>query len=285
MIGKSAKETVKKTGESQKLLESGEAAKGERVHCGKVTYSFKERLNSFCNLSHCNTWVGLVDCEPTMAGNGKPQSLKQTSQSQSNLLFHSQTHGDVRQDKARIASAQRGTRQPALLTKYTREQQLNSKLPRSQNRPTPNKRTKKLTLWVEPIVKEELERIAKREGLSLSKSGAAFLKRSLQQNIDLAYSALLTPIIETAIDKRMRARDTRLAFLLARTAFSAEQTRSLVTNILGRQSGMTEDLLKTILEMTKRTAKGNLTRRNPELEELIAAVRQWLEDAAQDPTN
>src|ERR687896_326576 len=213
-----------------------------------------------------------------MASNGKPQFLRNVFSQQSNGAVTERIQRFGRQDKARISSARLGTAQPAPHTKYTRAKPLNRKLPRSQNRPIHNKRTQKLTLWVEPIVKEELERIAKREGLSLSKSGAAFLKRSLQQHIVLAYSALLTPIIETAIDKRMRARDTRLAFLLARTAFSAEQTRSLVTNILDRQSGMTEDLLKTILEMTKRTAKGNLTRRNPELEELIAAVRQWVND-------
>jgi hypothetical protein len=48
---------------------------------------------------------------------------------------------------------------------------------------------------------------------------------------------------------------------------------------------MTEETLKTILAMTKRTAKGNLTRRNPELEELIAVIKQWLDHEEQEPTN
>jgi hypothetical protein len=220
-----------------------------------------------------------------MASNGKPQLLKQIFSQQPKGGGAETLDASVRQDKARIASAREATRQPAALTKFTRAQPLNSKPTRSQNRPTRNRKAQKLTLWVDPIVKEELERRAKREGLSLSKSGAAFLKRSLQQDIDLEYSALLTPIIEAAIDKRMGARDARLAFLLARNAFSSEQTRSLVTNVLGRQSGMTEETLKTILAMTKRTAKGNLTRRNPELEELIAVIKQWLEHDAHEPAN
>jgi K+-sensing histidine kinase KdpD len=83
----------------------------------------------------------------------------------------------------------------------------------------------------------------------------------------------------------MQGISNRLAFLLARNAFSSEQTRAIATNILGRQSGMTEETLKNILAMTKRTAKGNLTRRNPELEELIAAIKQWLDDAEKEPTN
>jgi hypothetical protein len=222
-----------------------------------------------------------------MTSNGKPQFLRQIFSLQSNGAATNAGNASVRQDKARISSAQVRTRQPAPLTKYTREQSLNSKLPRSQNSPTRNKRTKKLTLWVEPIVKDELERIAKREGLSLSKSGAAFLKRSLQQNIDLSYSALLTPIIEAAIDKRMNARDNRLAWLLVRVAFASEQTRAITTNILGRQQGMTEDILKNILAMSQRTAKGNITRSSPELRELINAIDKWLlsKDQEQEPSN
>jgi poly-D-alanine transfer protein DltD len=218
-----------------------------------------------------------------MASNGKPQFAKNIFLQQSKGGLAEAVDASVRQDKARIASARTGTAQPAQLTKYTREQPVNSTLPRSQNRPTPNKRTKKLTLWVEPIVKEELERIANREGLSLSKSGAAFLKRSLQQHIDLEYSALLTPIIETAIEKRMRSRDSRLAWLLVRVAFDTGQTRSLVTNILGRQQGMTEETLKTILAMSQRTAKGNITRKSPELSELMEALEKWLDDAGKEP--
>jgi hypothetical protein len=83
----------------------------------------------------------------------------------------------------------------------------------------------------------------------------------------------------------MQGISNRLAWLLARNAFASEQTRSLVTNILGRQSGMTEETLKTILVMTKRSAKGNLTRRNPELLELIEAVKQWVDDEEKEPSN
>jgi hypothetical protein len=187
------------------------------------------------------------------------------------------------QDKGRIASARSHLSQPAPLATGHRPHHLNRKSPRTQNRYTRTKRTQKLTLWVEPIVKDELARIAKREGLSLSKSGAAFLKRSLQQNIDLSYSALLTPIIEAAIDRRMTARDNRLAWLMVRNIFASEQTRAIAANILGRQHGMTGEALKTILAMTKRSAKATLTRRNPELAELIAAVQQWLAETENEP--
>jgi hypothetical protein len=157
---------------------------------------------------------------------------------------------------------------------------------RSKNAPLPKRKTVHLTLWVDPIVKAELQRLAEEEGLTVSKTGSAFLEQALKNNVDMQCSALLTPIIETAIDKRMRSRDSRLAWLLVRVAFDTGQTRSLVTNILGRQQGMTEDMLKNILAMSQRTAKGNITRKTPQLAELMEAVEKWLaEDEEKKPRN
>jgi hypothetical protein len=96
---------------------------------------------------------------------------------------------------------------------------LDTGVTRSKNTPNPKRQTVQLSLWVDPIVKRELQRVAELEGLTVSKTGSAFLKQALQQNVDMHYSALLTPIIETAIDKRMRSRDSRLAWLLVRVAF------------------------------------------------------------------
>jgi hypothetical protein len=133
---------------------------------------------------------------------------------------------------------------------------------RSQNPTDHNTQSVLVGLWVEPVVKAELKRLAAQEGLTVSAAGAAFLKQALQHNVDMHYRRLLTPIIEAAIDKRMRQRDSRLAWLLVRVAFDAGQTKSLVTNILGKQSGMTADVLKNILAMSQRAAKETITRQN-----------------------
>jgi hypothetical protein len=108
----------------------------------------------------------------------------------------------------------------------------------------------------------------------MSRAGGALLERALQQNIDMQYNAFLTPVIEAAIRKEIRSFSNRIAMLLARTLFASEQTRSLTTNILGRQPGITEDLLKHILAMSQKAARGNLSRKTPP--ELIAAIEQWL---------
>jgi hypothetical protein len=218
--------------------------------------------------------------------NGKRQSAKNIFQNHPNGAKAETLNAAVRQDKGRISSARTGTKQPAPYQNPMRPHELNTGAARSKNKPIPKRKTVHLTLWVDPIVKRELQRVAELEGLTVSKTGAAFLKQALQHNVDMHYSALLTPIIETAIDKRMNSRDSRLAWLLIRIAFDTGQTRSLVANILGRQQGMTEDVLKNILAMSQRTAKGNLTRRTPQIAELMEAVEKWLaEDEEKERSN
>jgi hypothetical protein len=219
--------------------------------------------------------------------NGKPQSSKNIFQSQPKGAKAETLNASVVQDKGRISSARIGTAQPAPHQNPMRPHPLSSNATRSKNKPKPKRKTVHLTLWVDPIVKRELQRIAEQEGVTVSKTGAALLKQALQNNVNMQYSELLTPIIETAIDRRMRSRDARLAWLLVRVAFDTGQTRSLVANILGRQQGMTEEALKTILAMSQRTAKGNITRKTPQLAELMEAVEKWLnaEDEKKEPRN
>jgi hypothetical protein len=211
-----------------------------------------------------------------MASNGNHQLAKNIFTQQSNGAAGNAGDAAVRQDKVRTSSVRIASAQPVLVTKTTRTQKTETKKPRTQKPHIPKRQRVLIGVWVQPIVKEELQRIAKREGVSVSKTTAAFLERALQQTIDLQYSALLTPIIEAAIDKRMRSRDSRLAWLLVRIVFDTGQTRALVANILGRQQGMTEETLKNILAMSQRTAKGNITRRTPQITELMEAVEKWL---------
>ena len=107
-----------------------------------------------------------------------------------------------------------------------RAQPLTTNTPRSQNTPTAKHRTVQLTLWTNPIVKAEIQRRAKREGVSVSAVGAAFLEKALQHNIDLEYGALIRPIIESAIKTNLHVMSTRLALLLVRVAFASGSIRS-----------------------------------------------------------
>src|SRR5438105_619217 len=69
----------------------------------------------------------------------------------------------VGQDKGAPSRERRASRQPAPLQKAMRQQQMNRNVSRSQNRPTPKRKTVHLTLWVKPVVKAELQRLAEQE--------------------------------------------------------------------------------------------------------------------------
>lgn len=94
----------------------------------------------------------------------------------------------------------------------------------------------------------------------------------------MQYGALLKPIIENQIRKQMQTVSTRMALLLVRVAFASEQTRSLVTNVLGRMQGITPETLNEILDRSAQAAKGKITYQSPQLEEIIEEVQQWFKE-------
>jgi hypothetical protein len=189
---------------------------------------------------------------------------------------------DVRQDKSaalrsRVASAQ--PERPALVMRSHPEV---SQPPRTQNNTTDKRKTVPLTLWVKPFIKAEVQRLVGleqhqgKEDVSLSSVGGAFLERGLQQNVDMKYGALLGPIIENAIDRRMRARDNRLVALLVRIAFETGQIRGIVTNNLAIQPGVIEDIIQTVLTNSEKEAKKNITRKTPQITEMLEELSQWM---------
>jgi hypothetical protein len=138
-------------------------------------------------------------------------------------------------------------------------------------------------LWVKPVVRETIERIAKKEDLSISATGGALLEKSLQQHLDTQYAGLIQPVIEKAITKEMRAYSNRIAFLLVRVAFASEQTRGIVTNILHRQSGVTPEILNEILDGSSKTAKRNISRRTPQLETILTELEKAFQEREEKP--
>ena len=142
------------------------------------------------------------------------------------------------------------------------------------------RQTVKLTSWVKPSVKAEYQRIAKAEGLTLSRTGAAALEEWLAGRLQVHYAGLLQPIIAQAIAKEMRSYSSRIATLLVRSMFTSEQTRAITYNILRKQPGMTDDRLDTIMDGSKSTAKRNIAHVSPELTPVIQAIEQWLTQTA-----
>ena len=189
-----------------------------------------------------------------------------------------QPRSGVGQDKGAHSRARIASTQPAPPEKVMRPHPMNNNTSRTQTRPTPKRKTVHLTLWVKPVVKTELQRIAERDGLSVSATGGAFLERAMQANVDMQYGALFQPIMEQAIRKHMRSYSSRIAVLLVRSLFASEQTRSLATNMLGRHPGVTQPVLEEILNGSSQAAKRNITRITPQLADLLKEVERWMQE-------
>jgi hypothetical protein len=218
-----------------------------------------------------------------MSNNLHPHSQRNIFTNQENRTKNKDAHGDVRQDKRAKTSARTATAQPARSHIPMRAEPLTTNTPRSQNTPKARKPKEKLTLWIDPIVKAEVQRRATREGLSDSEAGAALLKKGIQVDVDMSYGALLTPVFENVLRRYMAARDNRMASLLVRACIAIEQTRGVAVNILGRQPAKTQNVLKPdvlndILDRSLDDAKKKITNRSPELKELIKELNRWIVD-------
>src|SRR5713226_3219465 len=98
---------------------------------------------------------------------------------QSNSPNAQQPPRGVRQDKPHPSRERIASHQPGSVKKAVRSQQMSSNTNRSQKRSTPKRRTAQLILWVHPLAKAEIQRTAEREGLSVSKVGAALLEKAI----------------------------------------------------------------------------------------------------------
>jgi hypothetical protein len=212
-------------------------------------------------------------------------------------IFHLRTHSDVRcealestkerplhgvwQDKGAVSAPRGASAQPAALTPSTSGAvQMEQTGVRSQNRSTDSGTLEKATIRIPADLKAELQRIAKQGlgtgELSFSAVVTLFLYRQVQGHLDMQYGAMLGPLIEHVIDKRMQARDNRLVALLVRIAFETGQIRGIVTNNLAIQPGITAENIQTVLTESEKEAKANITRRSPQLAHILEELKAWI---------
>ena len=140
------------------------------------------------------------------------------------------------------------------------------------------RQTVQVASWVKPSIRAELQRLAEKEGLSVSKVSAALLEEAIRQKLHIQHAVLLQPIIEQTISKHMRSRDNRLAFLLARGAFESGMTKALAVFLL-KQAGVDQERLKAMLDECSRKARTTLLKRTPQLETVLSEVAAWLEES------
>ena len=179
-----------------------------------------------------------------------------------------------RQDNPAPPPAPSGTPQPAPHKNSTRTAPKNAQIPPTRQKKTRLGKDVQLNLWVRPVVKAELERVAKREGLSVSSAGEALLEKALQQDMYTQHGALLETILDRAVGRHMRTYSDRNAGLQARNLQKTELVFSLVTNILGRMPGMDEETITKILRDADDAANASITRTTLKQRNIVEAEKQ-----------
>jgi hypothetical protein len=210
-----------------------------------------------------------------LLNNKKPFSQQNIYAKQSKVTTNGKDPRDVGQDKDAPGRVRAASAEPVMVGDTPRTRQSNTKTPRLQNHFTRRKLVQ-VASWVDEPIREQLLTIAQSEGLSMSQTIAALLREILRERFHKQQAATLPSIIEKAVAKSNRSLATRLSWLLVRIAFDTGQTRVLATNTLGMQEGMTQDSLKEILDTADRRTKANLTRKTPQLTELVQTVEKWL---------
>ena len=160
----------------------------------------------------------------------------------------------------------------------------NTKSTRVQNRAN-GRKLRQVASWVDEPIIAQLQELARSQGLSISQTIRDLLKEILRQKFHQQQAATLPSIIEKAVAKSNRSLATRLSWLLVRIAFDTGQTRVLATNTLGMQDGITQDSLKEILDTADKRTKANLTRKTPQLTELMEAIEKWLLEGEKEAKN
>ena len=126
-------------------------------------------------------------------------------------IFLLQAHGGVGQDKSEPFRDR-----PALDQPYRPEEEIRSNQEGIRSTQT-NGQVKDslvpLTTQIRRSVKAEIQRLAKKENLSDSATAAAFLEQAVQGHIDMQYGAMLKPVIETTIERKIQSYSNRSANL------------------------------------------------------------------------
>ena len=128
------------------------------------------------------------------------------------------------------------------------------------------------TLWLDPVVRAEFERIAAREQLSISQVGAAACADWVRSDIHRQQGALAELKQRQMIREELQAFGGRIVFFLMRVAFSAEQARILITNVLKlvlKLTGHDQKSYYTLVDESAKLAKRNILRKTPQLKSLI----------------
>jgi hypothetical protein len=131
----------------------------------------------------------------------------------------------------------------------------------------------RVSSWIPPQIRVELQRQTERTGLSLSVLIAAILEKEVQQSIEEQYAIRLEPMIRKIIREELQTFGNRIVHFLMIIGYAAEQGRLLISNVLERVLLLlkvpdVDDILTTLVDRSNDTARKNVIEGMPPIKTL-----------------
>jgi len=179
---------------------------------------------------------------------------------------------EVWQDKGVLTNARAKASQPHPLAKESRAQDLNTNTYRAQKTNSSRVKLVHTTLHLHPLVRAELERKAAQAGVSISSIGAEALYEWASSDIHRQYNTTFKTELRQIIREELQAFGHRIVFFLMRIAFSAEQARILMTNVLKlvvKLTGGDRKSYYSLVDESGKLARRNILAKTPQLKSLL----------------
>jgi hypothetical protein len=173
-------------------------------------------------------------------------------------IFERSAHTGGRQDKyapprVRVAST-------APVPPKTPARRAGNPPPLRQRHGSRTRQTQQIAGWVLPPIKARIQAMANSQELSESKVVGALVEKALQWDADLHYGALLKPVIEKTLERKIQSQSDRQAHLALNAFYAAEQARILTLHLLRLVLGEDIDELPLIIGDSQTHAWENLKR-------------------------
>jgi hypothetical protein len=215
----------------------------------------------------------------TLPNNKKPHLKHNIFLNQSERLIinnspykKSKESTDVRQDKGALVSARAEAYQPDPLQKGSRAGLLNNAEVRSQKIHPARVKLVHTTLHLHPLVRRVLEQKAAEANVSISAIGAEALYEWATSTIERQHATTLKTELRQMFREELQAFGHRIVFFLMRIAFSAEQARILITNVLKlvvKLTGGDQKSYYSLVDKSSKLAKDNIIANTPQLKTLL----------------
>ena len=191
---------------------------------------------------------------------------------------------NVLQDKEHLGNAPHKASQPAPFSNGPGARALNTKT--TQIHKTKSGREKRIhsTFHLEPGVRVEMERIAGELGISFSEACNTACRFYANATIERQHAESLRDVIRQIIREELQTFGHRIVYFLMRIAFSAEQAKLLITNVLKfvlKLTGIDQKTYVSLVDESAKLAKRNILANTPQFKALLS---EWEESKRKEGT-